>query len=54
MEPKTPSAFFNPHVAEIIKLEQQYSKAIKEGKVFEIAKAIRIKIKQLKSELGVK
>jgi flagellar biosynthesis regulator FlbT len=54
MEPKTPNNFSSPNEREIIKLEKQYSNALAEGKVFEVLKNIRNKIKLLKSELSTR
>jgi protein-arginine kinase activator protein McsA len=47
----TPTNFTVPHELEVLKLEQEYSRAIREEKGFEEIKAIRKKIKLLKSEL---
>jgi hypothetical protein len=54
MRPLTPINFTNPYEVEILKLEQDYAKAFREGKGFEELKAIREKIKLLKSELSIK
>jgi flagellar biosynthesis regulator FlbT len=52
MELKINTDLSSPQEKEIVRLEQQYLKALAEGEIFEVLKSIRQQIKILKSELG--